>query len=250
MKKMLMLLLVALCVASVALAEEVVLLEVLDAELQLSRTVFTGPADVTVTIRVRDHDTGVRPAGLRVYYPDGTPMQDSGDITWTGTWRVTENQLQAGKVRFGVEYMSCDERGNPILREGYITAGIISQTAGEPVSPVLMLPSTPGAGFDWFCESDNEAVVAVTMEYVADSSCSIPGVLVAPGTGSNGRMRVAFTGLTPGEAEVTLNYTRTWREETPIKTTVCRILVDGDLNVLILSTELTENPDPMFLSDQ
>lgn len=80
--------------------------------MELSATRFSGPAEVTVTIRVTNTTDQDMPGPLALYYPTGDMIEEFGkptlsagqSKTWTGTWTVTEEQIAEGKVKFGLQY--------------------------------------------------------------------------------------------------------------------------------------------------
>lgn len=208
----------------------------------LSESELAGPQTVEVTIKVCNESDEDRAGPLTLYYPDGTQITEFGapvlaageQAEWTGAWYVTQNQLDAGKVRFGVRYTGKNSLGIPVTKEGYVAAGVISLTTAEgPTSPVLVLEGNPTTGYDWLWESDHEGVVTVSMAYVADMYYDVPDMV--PPVGGGGRYRVVLTGLCPGEATITFVYKRAW-EEGSLYTLVYRIRVDDDLNVAILSS--------------
>lgn len=209
----------------------------------LSETELAGPQTVEVTIKVRRNESDGDCAGpLTLYYPDGAQITEFGapvlaageQVEWTGAWYVTQNQLDAGKVCFGVRYTGKNALGIPVTKEGYVAAGVISLTTEEdPTSPVLVLTGNPTTGYDWLWESDHEGVVMVSTAYVSDMYYDMPGIV--PPVGGGGRYRVVLTGLCPGEATLTFSYKRAWEEES-LYTLVYHIRVDDDLNVTILSS--------------
>lgn len=240
-----------------ACAEDMTVIEPLDVRVYLSQTEFTGPQEVEVSITVYNLSDEHKRGSLTLYWPDGTMIEEFGTPTlkagerleWTGTWFVTQNQINAGKVRFGVKYTGLNALGIPVTKEGYVAAGIIALDNGEgPTAPVLAMESNPSTGFEWSWEIDNEAMVAVSMEYVPDMYYDVPDMM--PPLGGGGRTRIQLTGLTPGETTITFSYKRVWREDTPIRELICRVCVDEDLNVTILSSEYAEYPDSMFLTEQ
>lgn len=257
MKKLLICLLVLLLMTCSACTESMTVIEPLDMRVYLSQTEFTGSQEVEVSIIIYNHSDEDRSGPLALYWPDGkmiekfgTPTLKAGErLEWTGTWLVTQNQLDAGKVRFGVKYTGVNSLGLPVTKEGYVAAGIIALDNGEsPARPVLVMESNPSTGFDWSWVIDNEAVVAVSAAYVPDMYFDVPDMV--PPVGSGGRTRFQLTGLTPGETTVTFAYKRFWREDTPIREVICRVSVDEDLNVTILSSKDNEYPDSMFLPEQ
>ncbi len=83
--------------------------------MELSKNEFTGPDDVTVSIRVSNVGDDRMPGPVYLQYPDGKAVTGFGDggaanlglggvETWTGNWRVTQRQLEAGRITFTVKY--------------------------------------------------------------------------------------------------------------------------------------------------
>lgn len=109
-------LLLVLGLSSAALAAE----DPVTMSMELSATRFSGPAEVTVTIRVTNTMDTDMPGPLALYYPSGKIIEDFGMVTlaagesqtWTGTWTVTEEQIKAGKVLFGLQYSFLAEDGS------------------------------------------------------------------------------------------------------------------------------------------
>ena len=257
MKKLLICMLVMLMILCTACSGDPAVIEVLDMRVYLSQTEFTGPQEVEVSITVYNLSDEDRPGTLALYWPNGKMIEEFGTPTlkagerleWTGTWVVTQNQINAGKVRFGVQYTGLNALGIPVTKEGYVAAGIIALDNDEgPTAPVLVMASNPSTGFDWSWEIDHEAVVAVSAAYVPDMYYDVPDMI--PPVGGGGRTRIQLTGLTPGEATITFAYKRVWREDTPIRERICRVHVDEELNVTILSSEYAEYTDSMFLPEQ
>ena len=241
MKKLMICLLLLVMICS-ARAETMTVIERLDMRVHLSQTEFTGPQEVQVTITVYNLSDDDRPGTLALYWPNGkmieefgTPMLKAGErLEWTGTWFVTQNQITAGKVRFGVQYTGINSLGLPVTKEGYVAAGIIALDNGEgPTAPVLVMESNPSTGFDWDWEIDNEAVVSVSTVYVSDMYYDVPDMM--PPVGGGGKDRVVLSGLNPGDAVVTFTYKRPW-EENALYALVYHVCVDEDLNVTILGS--------------
>ncbi len=209
----------------------------------LAETELTGPKEVEVTITVRNLSDEDRPGPLQLYYPDGAQIVDFGapilkeneQLEWTGTWFVTQDQLDAGQVRFGVEYTGLNPFGIPVIKDGYVSAGIISVDAdGAQASPVLVLRSGPSTGYDWIWKIDNENVIAVSKKFVADRYSSVQDVV--PIVGGGGRDLMTLSGLNAGETTVTFTYKRIWEDAEPLYTLVYHVRVDENLNVTILSS--------------
>ena len=90
--------------------------------MELSNNRFTGPEDITVTIKVTNVSDQDMPGPVTLYYPDGTMVLEFGSPTlasgqsqsWTGTWGVTMSQLEMNKITFALcwyEYNSAGELG-------------------------------------------------------------------------------------------------------------------------------------------
>ena len=102
--------LVLLC-ASAALAEDPI-----KVSMELSKYKFTGPETITVSITVTNVGDGDMPAPVTLYYPSGKKIEEFGSpiLTvgaskrWTGDWKVTREQLEAGKVAFKISYSYYD----------------------------------------------------------------------------------------------------------------------------------------------
>lgn len=247
MKKIIIVLMMLVSGISVALAmglmyDEGVPLEELAIYVDLAETELSGPKEVNVTITVRNRADEDRPGWLKLYYPDGTQIVDFGEpilkaneqLEWTGTWFVTQEQLDEGQIRFGVQYIGLNPFGIPVIKEGYVAAGIISvATTGAQASPVLVFDSSPSTGYVWNWKIDNENVLAVSKKYVADRYYSVQDVV--PMIGGGGRDLMTLSGLKAGETTVTFTYKRSW-EETALYTLIYCVRVDEDLNVTIVSS--------------
>lgn len=88
-------------------------------QLALSQYRFTGPGEVTVSVIIyNDSDTDA-PGPIALYDPSGKRVTDFGTptlaagemIIWTGTWSVTLEQLDAGRIVFAAACVLPDESG-------------------------------------------------------------------------------------------------------------------------------------------
>ena len=87
--------------------------------MELSNNRFTGPEEVTVTIKVTNITEADMPGPVTLYYPDGSMVQEFGSPTlaagqsqtWTGTWTVTDAELQSGLLTFALRWYGYDENG-------------------------------------------------------------------------------------------------------------------------------------------
>ena len=105
---------VLLC-ASAALAEDPI-----KVSMELSKYKFTGPETITVSITVTNIGDGDMPEPVTLYYPSGKKIEEFGSPIlsvgaskrWTGDWKVTKEQLEAGKVAFKISYAYYDDSGS------------------------------------------------------------------------------------------------------------------------------------------
>lgn len=88
-------------------------------EMDLSTTTFTEPKDITVSIQVSNTGETDMPSPVTLYYPDGKQVEEFGSPTltvgtsksWSGTWSVTQKQLEDGKITFKLKYAVENEDG-------------------------------------------------------------------------------------------------------------------------------------------
>lgn len=249
MKKLLICLLVLLLMTCSGCTETMTVIEPLDMRVYLSQTEFTGPQEVEVSIIIYNHSDEDRPGPLALYWPNGEMIEEVGTPTlkagerleWTGNWFVTQEQIDWGRVPFGIRYIGLDEKGDTCMKGGTVAANIISVMAKEAsLSPVLVLESNRTTGYDWNWTIDNEAVVSIARENVADASYQVEDTV--PPVGGGDKARITLVGLTPGEATITFVYRRAWEEKAPLYTLVYRVSVDEMLNVTILSSSFDWNP--------
>ena len=125
--------LLVLGLAGTALAAEDPIVLTMD----LSATRFSGPAEVTVTIRVTNTSDADMPGPLALYTPEGAYIEEFGtptlaagqSKTWTGTWTVTEQQIKDGRVTFGTQYYVSDGAGGATLKKRTFYTSIVHADA-------------------------------------------------------------------------------------------------------------------------
>lgn len=87
--------------------------------MELSNNRFTRPEEITVTIKATNVSDQDMPGPIALYYPDGTLVQEFGSPTlaagqsqsWTGTWQITENELNRGRLTFALRWYQYDDNG-------------------------------------------------------------------------------------------------------------------------------------------
>ena len=145
--------------------------------MELSNNRFTGPEDITVTIKVTNVSDKDMPGPVTLYYPDGTMVLEFGSPTlasgqsqsWTGTWGVTMSQLQMGKITFGLcwyEYNDAGELGE--RRVNFSKTLIYVETEPSVEVNRIIAPSMAGNGQE----------VSVTYEIVNTGTVNITNVTI------------------------------------------------------------------------
>ncbi len=94
----------------------------LKVSMELSTSKFTEPKSITVSIQVSNVGEGDMPGPCTLYYPNGKQVEEFGSPTlavgasksWSGTWKVTQAQLDAGKITFKLKYPMYNDQGELI----------------------------------------------------------------------------------------------------------------------------------------
>ena len=92
---------------------------IINYSMDLSNNRFTKPEEITVTIKATNVSDQDMPGPIALYYPDGMLVQEFGTPTlaagqsqsWTGTWMITENELNRGRVTFALRWYEYDAAG-------------------------------------------------------------------------------------------------------------------------------------------
>ena len=139
-----------LLVAGSALAAN----ETVKVNMELSTSKFTEPKTVTVSITVSNAGESDLPGPVTLYYPSGKQVEEFGSPTltagssknWSGSWTVTQKELDEGAIVFIVRYSAYNDEGElksyaakirkPIQYSGAkpeleVTRSIVPQTASE-----------------------------------------------------------------------------------------------------------------------
>lgn len=232
MKKLMVCLLVLLYMLSAALAEEDCPIAF---QMELCQTMLDGPRDVDVIVTVTNVSGEDMPGPLALYTPDGriikefgTPTLKTGESqTWQGTWLVTEEQLNMGKLVFAVRYTWQDVAGELVQH---------TQAFYTPIwQSDIVLSGNQSTGYSWQCAAANgEAIVKVVSQYRLDWQQD--GEANVPPSGTGGRYYFSLNGISAGEETLTFTYKRIWEDAEPLYTLVYHVRVDEELNVTILSS--------------
>lgn len=149
MKRRMMIFLVALLglllVTGVAFAAE----NPIKVSMQLSESEFTGPAEVTVSIKISNSGNTDLPGPVKLFYPDDKPVEDFGEPvlaagtskSWTGKWNVTKEQLEDGKITFRMSYSLNGDNGTVVKKTSHFSkpinysGGVVSMEVNRIVTP-------------------------------------------------------------------------------------------------------------------
>ena len=236
MKKWLIALLMACCMCiSYAMAEGTAA-PVL--RMELSQTRFAEPQEITVTITVTN-PSGEPMDPMALYYPNGkmiaefgTPMLESGETrTWEGTWNVTEEQLDEGKVVFAIQYVGYEQDGSPVTKtQAYYVAVAWETKPSQTVEIVLKGNPSTGYSWDWQGISGDNCVDIQCASEVVDNDPVLVGGPI--------KYTYVVKGLRPGFVEICFTYARPWEHDPAmaIYQLYYDIYVDDELNVSILNT--------------
>jgi len=90
--------------------------------MELSATKLTEPKEITVSIKVTNVGETDMPGPVTLYYPNGKQVEEFGaptltagsSKTWSGTWKVTQTQLENGKITFKLKYSLYNDAGETI----------------------------------------------------------------------------------------------------------------------------------------
>jgi len=122
MKKKLIAILVTIvaliCMCAVASAESVSV-NPLKVSMELSSNSFTEPKSITVSIQVTNVGESDMPGAVTLYYPNGSKVEAFGSPvlsvgqsqSWSGTLKVTQTMLEAGKITFKIKYSIYNDNG-------------------------------------------------------------------------------------------------------------------------------------------
>ncbi len=128
------LLLVLLC-GSAALAAD----DPLTISMALETNQFSEPKEITVSISVTNVGESDMPGPVTLYYPSGKQVEEFGSPTlsvgttksWSGKWKVTQAELDAGRITFKIRYSLYNDDGELVHKAKNFSKKII-YTGGAP----------------------------------------------------------------------------------------------------------------------
>ena len=168
--------------ASAALAEDPI-----KVSMELSKYKFSGPETITVSITVTNIGDGDMPAPVTLYYPSGKKIEEFGSPTlsvgaskrWSGEWKVTQEQLDAGKIAFKISYAYYDDNGDDeaeptLIKKGKNFSKKITFTGADPEISVsrTITPTTAQKGQEVsvIYEIENTGSVEVTSVNIKENA--------------------------------------------------------------------------------
>jgi len=172
-----MVFLLAVCFIGTAMAAS----NVPEVAVVLSTNRFSGPQEVTITIRVTNTADTDMPGKVCLFDPEDKQITEFGEPvlaagaskSWTGTWFVTEEQLAAGRIAFGLSYDILDNSGAIITKTQPFYCAIVN-TAAEADIEVrrTITPTTArnGQKVSVIYEISNVGGVDVTDVVIKESS--------------------------------------------------------------------------------
>lgn len=123
--------------------------------MELSKNKFTEPGPVTVSITLSNVGEGDLPGPITLYYPSGKKVEEFGSPTlavgssknWSGSWTVTQSELDNGKLTFSCKYSVYNQDGELVNKVKYFSKKISSVSA-DPVIEVrrTVIPSLATKG--------------------------------------------------------------------------------------------------------
>ena len=93
-------------------------------QMELSAKEFSEPKTITVSITVTNTSDAELPGPVSLYYPDGKQIEEFGEPVLaagaskpvTVTWKVTQAQLEAGKLPFKIKYSYTNNEGKLVSK--------------------------------------------------------------------------------------------------------------------------------------
>ena len=164
--------LVLLCAVSALAADDP-----LKVSMELSTNRFTEPKEITVSISVSNVGESDLPGPVTLYYPSGKQVEEFGSPTlmvgttksWTGPWKVTQKELEAGRITFKLKYSLYNDEGTLVNKTKNFSLRLI-YTGAEPELTVnrTIKPTTAQKGQE----------VTVTYEIENTGDADVTGVTI------------------------------------------------------------------------
>lgn len=200
----------------------------LDVKMQFSESALTGPKEITVVIQVTN--VGEEPFGpVSLLYPDGRqigefgePVLDPGEKRmWSGSWQVTEEQLEKGRISFDLVYPFRDDQDNMVTKVKRFSKKIRLE---NPRLSASILLTNFGAG-EWLADYPPDGCVQVDChDFPVDET-----------DGDYMAYDFTITGTAPGRECISLDLVRDGKTVYFIE---IEVLVEEDLGVHLKDTQV------------
>ncbi len=189
-------------------------------EIELSKSQLTGPEEITVTVRVTNVTDTAFTSPVSLEDPNGqlidefgTPLLEAGaSASWTGTWAVTQAELDAGRITFRVRYPVTDENGI-VSNARSSFAKLLTLVAAEPEVEVTrtIKPATASKNQEVsvIYEISNVGTVNITGVQIKESS-AVSSKAASVGTIAAGTKATYVFTVKMGTKNLTSNATITY----------------------------------------
>jgi len=173
------LMMVLLCAPALAAEGAEAMLKV---SMEISTNEFSGPKEISVTIKLTNTSEKDTPGPVTLYYPDGKIIEEFGaevlaagqSKSWSGTWNVTQAQLEKQKITFAYVHPAYDGDGGLFNYQKNFSKAIIYKGAEAQVEiNRIISPSMAGKGQE----------VSVTYEIVNTGTVDITDVNIKEAAG-------------------------------------------------------------------
>ena len=171
----------------------------LKVSMELSNNKFSKPETIKVSITVSNVGEGDMPSPVTLYYPNDKQVEEFGSPTlavgvsknWSGSWKVTQQELEAGKITFKIRYSVYNDEGQLLNKTKNFSKKIIYSGAAPELSVHrTIVPTVAQKGQDVSVTYDIENTGAsdVTAVTIKENSS------VSPKSGTIDRIPAGETG--------------------------------------------------------
>jgi len=158
-------LLLALLCGSAALAAD----DPLKVSMGLETNRFSEPKEITVSISVSNVGESDLPGPVTLYYPSGKQVEEFGSANisvgatknWSGKWKVTQAELDAGRITFKIKYSLYNDEGELVNKSKSFSKKIIYSGGAPEISVSREIRPTTA-------QKDQEVTVAYEIENTGD----------------------------------------------------------------------------------
>ena len=193
----------------------------LKVSMEFSKSKFTAPETIDVSITVTNVGETDMPGPVTLYYPSGKQVDEFGSPVlgigvsknWSGSWKVTQTELDAGKITFKIRYAMYNEENNLVNKTKNFSRRIV-YSAGDPTIAVsrtiIPLVAQKGQEVTVTYEIQNTSETDIDSLTIKENS-SISGVIgTIDGLPAGGTGKYTFT-ATMGSRDITSAATVTYK---------------------------------------